>query len=114
MFIEKISFKGSDEITLKNASGETKAIKIDDLRYQVETCCKDLEDVSADLIVQESLKNYYKGMTEEEVSLSNIMATRALIEKEPNYSLVAARLLLFQLYHEAIGQSVSFDEAKIE
>jgi len=95
-------------------AGEEKPLNLDDLRFTIETCCQGLDNVDPEKILHESLKNYYNGITEEKMSVSNIMATRALIEKEPNYTFAAARLLLLQEYREAIGHEVSFEGIKSE
>jgi ribonucleoside-diphosphate reductase alpha chain len=52
------------------------------------------DHVSAEAIVAETAKNLYDGVTFEEVTRSAILAARSLIEKDPAYSYVTARLLL--------------------
>src|SRR5690606_32345913 len=44
----------------------------------------------------------YDGITQDDLSLAPIMAARTLIEQEPNYAYVAARLLLDRLRREAL------------
>jgi ribonucleoside-diphosphate reductase alpha chain len=63
--------------------------------------------VSADSLLEESLKNFYEDMKESEVDQANTMAARAKIEVEPAYSKVAARLLLDILYRETMSVSAS-------
>ncbi len=101
-------------LLIKTVSGEEKPIDLDVIRFQIETCCKDLADVAAERILIESAKNYYNGITESKIAASNIMAARSLIEIEPNYSFVAARLLLLAEYKEAIGHEVSFEQIQQE
>src|SRR5690606_15302594 len=43
------------------------------------------------------------GITLDELALAPIMAARTLIEKEPNYAYVSARLLLDKLRREALS-----------
>lgn len=64
--------------------------------------CRDIEDVSPELIVADSLKNMFEGIPEAEVNRVLVMSARMHIEKEPNYSRVAARLLLDALRTEAL------------
>lgn len=66
-------------------------------------CVVGLDSVSAQPVVQETLNNIYDGVTVSELYQALIMATRSLIEQEPNYSFVAARLLLTSLKREALG-----------
>ncbi len=101
-------------IVIKTASGQEKPLNLDEIRFQIESSCQGLSDVSVDRILHESLKNYYNGMPEAKVITSNIMAARSLIEIEPNYSLVAGRLLLLLAYQEALGHSVTFERMKTE
>src|SRR5690625_3128436 len=48
-----------------------------------------------------------EGMTSREKRWAYIYAARALIRQEPNYSYVAARLLLDVIYHEALNLDVT-------
>lgn len=73
------------------------------LLQRLKFACRGLEDlVSADLLLQESVKNFYEEMKESEIDQANIMAAKAKIEIEPAYSIVASRLLLDTLYRETL------------
>src|SRR5690606_237307 len=54
-------------------------------------------------ILTETRRNLYDGITQDELSLAPIMAARTLIEQEPNYAFVAARLLMDKLRREALS-----------
>ncbi len=71
------------------------------LRSEVNRACSGLKDVNPELIIKESLKNIFDGISMQDVNHALVMTTRTLIEKEPNYTYVAARLLLKQLQTEA-------------
>ncbi len=77
---------------------------LDEVRlYDLVTeACKGLEDVDPDTVVKETLKNLYDGAKIEDVNRTLVMCSRVLIEKEPNYSQVTARLLLDGLRSEAL------------
>jgi ribonucleoside-diphosphate reductase alpha chain len=85
---------------------------LDDVRLTaiVEEACAGLSDVSAEPILAEARRNLYDGITPDELALAPIMAARTLIEKEPNYAYVSARLLLDKLRAE----SLSFVHARPE
>jgi ribonucleoside-diphosphate reductase alpha chain len=72
------------------------------LRMQVNKAGANLQNVNPKLILEESLKNIFDGISERDVSHVLVMSTRMLIEKEPNYTYAAARLLLDQLRTEAL------------
>ncbi|MBU4612545.1 ribonucleoside-diphosphate reductase subunit alpha [Achromobacter sp. GG226] len=65
------------------------------------------EYVDTDAILKETIKNLYDGVSLDEVFKSAILAARALIEKDPAYSQVTARLLLHTIRREVLGEEVS-------
>ncbi|MEX2333012.1 MAG: ATP cone domain-containing protein, partial [Pseudohongiella sp.] len=73
------------------------------LRTVIDEACAGLEGVSSDDIYQETLKNLYPGVKMDDVRTSAIMTARTMVEKDPNYSYVTARLLLDTLRSEALG-----------
>ena len=79
----------------------------------VRDACEGLgRTVDPELILQGTLKDLYEGVPIEEVRKSLILSARALIEKEPAYSYVTARLLLHTLRLETIGEEVMPSEMK--
>ena len=68
----------------------------------VEEACDGLKDVSAEEIIEEAKKNLYDGVTMKDVRTSLVMTARTLVEKEPNYTFVTARILLDNLRTEAL------------
>ncbi|SEO22165.1 ribonucleoside-diphosphate reductase class II [Nitrosospira multiformis] len=73
----------------------------------IESCCKGLgEAVDPALILKATLKDLYDGVPMEEVRKSVILSARALLEKEPAYSYVTARLLLHSLRFEVLGEEI--------
>jgi ribonucleoside-diphosphate reductase alpha chain len=85
------------------ADGKAASITEGQLRARIEHACRGLETlVSSAEILRESIKNFYEGIKLEEIDQANIMAARSKIEKDPAYSLVAARLLLDVIYRETM------------
>lgn len=77
--------------------------------------CRGLDDVSEETLFAETQRNLYDGVSSEELALAPILAARALVEMEPAYSYVSARLLLDKLR----GEALSFvygrpDEARLD
>lgn len=73
----------------------------------IESSCLGLgETVNGTLILKATLKDLYDGVPVEEVRKSVILSARALIEKEPAYSYVTARLLLHTIRFEVLGEEV--------
>jgi len=78
------------------------------IRGLIESACVDLNEfVSADAILAETVKNLYDGVPLDEVYKSAILAARALIENDPAYSYVTARLLLHTIRREVLGEEVT-------
>ncbi|EIJ41166.1 ribonucleotide reductase, alpha subunit [Beggiatoa alba B18LD] len=88
---------------VKDTNNQLTPLDEDRLRRIVTEACDGLEYVNAEKIVEESLKNLYDGISEKDVSHVLVMSARALVEKEPNYTYVASRLLLDNLRTEALS-----------
>ena len=72
------------------------------LQTVIDEACAGLEGVSAGAIYQETLKNLYPGVKLEDVRTSAVMTARTMVEQDPNYTYVTARLLLDTLRSEAL------------
>jgi len=82
---------------------------LDQARLQslIEAACLGLGDtVRPDQVLVETLKNIYDGIPLDEVYKSSILSARALIETDPAYSLVTARLLLHTIRREVLADEV--------
>jgi ribonucleoside-diphosphate reductase alpha chain len=87
-------------------NGSRVALDLPRIRALVESACEGLSEVSAQAILDDTLKNLYDGVPLDEVYKSTILAARALIETEPAYTYVTARLLLHTLRREVLGEEV--------
>ena len=90
-------------INVVGPNGNLKPLDIERIRTIVAEACMDLDDVSEAAIIDEALKNLYDGVTEHELSTSLVITARTMIEQEPNYSSVAARLLMDNLRAEGLS-----------
>ncbi|MEM9254899.1 MAG: ribonucleoside-diphosphate reductase subunit alpha [Pseudomonadota bacterium] len=93
----------ADSINVVQADGSTAPLDIERLHTIVSEACTELTDVSETEILDEALRNLYDGVTASEISTSLVITARTMIEQEPNYSYVAARLLCDNLRAEALG-----------
>ncbi len=73
----------------------------------IESSCVGLTNVDASLILKATLKDLYDGVSVDEVRKSTILSARVLIEKDPAYSYVTARLLLNNMRYEVLGEEIS-------
>ena len=90
-------------INITDANGNKKPLDIERLTNVVNSACAQLESVEAQPIIDETLKNLYDGVPENDVATAVTMSARTLIEREPNYTYVAARLLLDNLRCEVLS-----------
>ena len=84
------------------ADGSRAPLDVLRLRAVVEQACRGLTDVDAERIIDEALANMYDGIEAKDVKTGLLMTARALVEEEPNYTYVSARLLLDKLRSEAL------------
>ncbi len=91
------------EITVTFEDGSQGPLDTERLRTIIDEACEGLSDVSAETIYDETLKNLYPGVKMEDVRTSLVMTARTMVEKDPNYSYVTARLLMDSLRSEALG-----------
>jgi len=89
-------------IHVTQADGTRIPLDIQRINTIVAEACAGLDDVCEQEIIDEALKNLYDGVSQDELSTSLVITARTMIEKEPNYSFVAARLLLDNLRGEAL------------
>jgi len=73
------------------------------VRMAIDEAVSGIEDVDAETLVQQSLSNVYDGMSLDDLNQAMVLSARGVIDREPNYSNVAARLLLNKLRSEALG-----------
>ena len=90
-------------INVKTADGALKKLDMERVLAVVNEACNGLEQVDGSLIIDDALRNLFDGVNEADVNHALVMSARALIEKEPNYTYVAARLLLDGLRREALS-----------
>jgi ribonucleoside-diphosphate reductase alpha chain len=97
---KKAEAKASLRVTLDD--GNVVPLNEDRLRRVVREACAGLTGVGPDEVANSALRDLYDAIPEKDVSQALTLSARALIEKEPNYTYVSARLLLDALRHEAL------------
>ena len=85
------------------ADGGTRPLDLARIRALVEEATAGLEDVDAEELLRDAEHSFFDGMQETDVGPALVMAARTLIERDPGYSQVAARLLLDILRREALS-----------
>jgi ribonucleoside-diphosphate reductase alpha chain len=91
------------ELNVTLDDGTLRPLDLKRLKKIVEEACRGLEEVDGDWILDETRRNLFDGVPEKDVAHALLMSSRTRIEQEPNYSFVAARLLLDSLRKEALS-----------
>jgi len=88
--------------------GITRPLDMAALRNVIVSACEGLgEAVDPEPILKETVKNLYEGVPMTQVYDSAILASRTLIEKDPAYSQVTARILMHTIRREILGEEVT-------
>jgi len=115
----------SQEAQTANQAGDS-GIKVTDngvekwldmaaLRTVIEAACEGLgTHIDATPIITETIKNLYDGVPMAQVYDSAILASRTLIEKDPAYSQVTARILMHVIRKEIFGKEVLQGDTQAE
>lgn len=89
-------------INVELPDGSREQLDLGRMEILVKEACRNLENVSVEKILSEAQKNLYDGITLEEINTSLVITARTLVEQEPNYTYVTARLLADKLRSEAL------------
>ncbi|MDB3994173.1 ribonucleoside-diphosphate reductase subunit alpha [Gammaproteobacteria bacterium] len=82
--------------------GQEEVLDMDRVNRMVGEACEGLEGTDPQMIIDEANKNLYDGVSIEDVKTSLVMTARTLVEKEPNYTYVTARILQDNIRTEAL------------
>ncbi|WP_027911252.1 ribonucleoside-diphosphate reductase subunit alpha [Pseudomonas sp. URMO17WK12:I4] len=85
------------------ADGSLEPLDMGRLNTIISEACEGLLEVDGALIQKETLKNLYDGVNQKDVNTALVMTARTLVEREPNYSYVTARLLMDNIRAEALS-----------
>ncbi len=91
------------DVQVTRTDGTRAPLDMPRLETVITEACAGLSEVDAQRILNETIKNLYDGVSISDVNTSMVITARTLIEQDPNYSYVAARLLLDTLRTEALG-----------
>lgn len=97
-------------LSVNKKNGTLVPLNREKVHTTIKRACQGFEQVvSLDLIMQEFAKNMYDKASTSELEDALVLAAISFIEREPAYSIVAARLLRQKLSKEVFGQSITED-----
>ncbi|MGZ4994605.1 MAG: ribonucleoside-diphosphate reductase subunit alpha [Methylobacter sp.] len=88
--------------------GKQQPLDIAELIEMVTEACLGLGvEVDPKVVVEQAVRDCYDGISFNEIRKALILSARSLIEREPTYNYVTARLLLDSIRAEVMGESVN-------
>jgi ribonucleoside-diphosphate reductase alpha chain len=88
--------------------GVSRPLDVVGLKDMIQAACIGLGDAAnADQILKLTLKDLYDGVPIDEVRKCVVLSARSMIEQEPAYNYVTARLLLNNICCDILGEAVS-------
>ena len=97
------------DIKIKKRNGRLEGFNVNKINASAERACAEVENVSPSEIVLDAQLQLFDKITSTEIDQALILSAREKIEKEPNYSFAAARLLLNNLYKGVFKEGVDSD-----
>ena len=96
-------------LRVKKRNGRLENFEVNKINKCVERACAGLSGVSASEVVLDIQTTFSDKITTAEIDKGIELTARQKIYKEPNYSYVAARIVLSSLYKEVLKESVDAD-----
>lgn len=96
-------------IKVKKRNNRLENFEVDKINASAQRACENIKDVSASEIVLDAQLQLFDKITTEEIDKALILSAREKIEKEPNYSFAAAKMLLNCLYKEVFKEGIDSD-----
>jgi ribonucleoside-diphosphate reductase alpha chain len=97
-------------IRLRETNGRESVLDRAVLRAMIAEAAAGLGEVDVEGVYREMLAGLYDGVSREEIARGAVLAARARTERAPEYAYLTARLLLLQVYSEALDAPVSLHE----
>jgi len=97
------SVKHHPTLHVLKADGSRELLDLGRLEALVSNACEGLSGVESSAIVEDTLRNLYDGAREADINNVLVMCARVMIEQEPNYTYVTARLLMDHLRAEGLS-----------
>lgn len=97
---------------VRKRNGSLEPVDVNKIVRAVQRCCHGLPHVDAIRVASKTIGGLFDGASTRELDAISIQTAAALIAEEPEYSRLAARLLLATIEKEVAGQNIySFSQA---
>ena len=92
------------QLLIRQPDGSERALDWSVVGQKIGFACKNLPECSPEDLVEEVTRSLYNHMTQEELDRAMIYSARTKIERDPEYQVATARLLLDNIYREVLGE----------
>lgn len=100
------------QMQVRKRSGALEPVNVNKIVRAVERCCHGLSHVDPIRVASKTIGGLFDGASTRELDAISIQTAAALIAEEPEYSRLAARLLLATIEKEVAGQNIySFSQS---
>jgi ribonucleoside-diphosphate reductase alpha chain len=100
------------QMQVRKRNGSLEPVDVNKIVRAVQRCCNGLAQVDAIRVASKTIGGLYDGATTRELDAISIQTAASLIAEEPEYSRLAARLLLATITKEVAGQNIySFSQS---
>ena len=104
--------EAAPQMQVRKRNGLLEPVDVNKIVRAVERCCHGLPHVDAIRVASKTIGGLYDGATTRELDSISIQTAASLIAEEPEYSRLAARLLLATIAKEVAGQNIySFSQS---
>lgn len=94
-------------LSIKTKNGAVETLDLARLKQTIAWACGDyIDQINIDLIMEETVRNIFDGISARELEDALILATCSFIERDPAYNFVAAQLLLKKLFDEVTHATI--------
>lgn len=92
------------ELTVTKRDGSTVPFDVNEITRAISDAAAEMrENIAINEVVRDTMRNLYPGIQTRDINQAALLALRARIERDPAYSLVAARFLFATLYKDVVG-----------
>lgn len=99
-------------LSIKKKDGAVEALDLAKMKQTIAWACGDhVDQINIDLIMEETMRNIFDGISARELEDALILATCSFIERDPAYNFVAAQLLLKKLFDEVTHSAITHPDA---
>jgi len=101
-------------LKVTKSSGTQEVFDIRKVQRLISRSAQGLKFINEEALLEEVKRNVFDGISTKDVNKALVMASKAFVERDPEYSYLSARLLLNSIYREVFGRKFSDENLREE